>query len=79
MLGNSMYNKIDSRNPNRDSVEKARNYYIKSLNIFWERYSENNIDALYQEISQLFYKIKEFSRAAKYLQSCLSFYKNHID
>ncbi len=79
MLGNSMYNKIDGRNPDRDSVEKARKYYAKSLDIFWKRHSENNINVLSQETAQLFYKIKDFSRAAKCLQRCLYFYKDHID
>lgn len=79
MLGNSMYNKVDMNEYSGDLIDQANKSYVKSLSIFDDRNSDENVFVLRQEIAQLHYKVRSFSTANNILRPNRDYYRERID
>ena len=79
MLGNSMYNKVDVNDYNRDLIDQANTNYVNSLLIFADRNSDDNVFVLRQEIAQLHYKVRSYKTANNILSLNRDYYKERID
>lgn len=79
MLGNSMYNKVDANDYDRDLIDQANTSYVNSLSIFADRNSDDNVFVLRQEIAQLHYKVRSYSTANRILGLNRDYYKERID
>lgn len=79
MLGNSMYNKVDMNDYDRDLIKQANRSYVNSLSIFADRNSDDNVFVLRQEIAQLHYKVRSYSTAYNILRQNRDHYKERID
>ena len=74
-----MYAEVDESNNGTKYAEHACQYYMNSLNIFGSRGSFDNAYVLQKELSQLFYKVKAYAYAYKYLNEVKNRYQERLD
>ena len=87
MMGNLYYHEctnLDSESPQYENnlyskMDDAYNHYIRSLNIFAKRGSDENANAIRMELAQLFYWFGCYSQASSYLTKNLDFYHKRIE
>lgn len=79
MLGNSYYAEADETRRGMESAKKAEDYYQNSIKIFADRGSFDNAYVLLKELAQLYYKVKMYPYAYKYLNELRSHYQDRID
>lgn len=79
MLGNALYAEVDESDDGMKYAERASKYYANSLNIFGFRGSDDNVYVLLKELAQLFYKVKAYPYAYKYLNEVKNRYQERLD
>ncbi len=79
MLGNSYYAEADGTRNGMKYAETAEKYYQNSIEIFGNRGSVDNAYILLKELAQLYYKVKMYPYAYKFLNEAKSRYQDRID